>query len=204
MVSWRSLLSLPSFLSATLVALAYAAPQGFIDEDTATKGVNYATKLTGGEGCGDRELKKIRDGFHDMNQLFQAARTPNWGGEAELEFFGEPGRIQNYTEMIEGNLQRAAQYGNLERNTTKNPDIHVRCDDPNNICNNGGKKSGSHTVYNIENGPHINFCEDYFELDSLDEQVDDGADEEQSKYYLMRYYNRGKPTNARPATSSRR
>lgn len=192
MISFLKLLSLPSFLSAGLIARAYAAPQGFIDEDTADKDIKYAAKLTGGDGCGNRELKKIREGFHEMNQLFQAALTPNWEGEAELELFGPPERIKNYTGMIEGNLWRAAQYGNVEGATTRNPDIHVRCDDPNNACTYGDKKSGSHTVYNIGHDPHINFCPDYFELDSLDDQVDDAADDEQSKHYLMQYYNRGK------------
>jgi hypothetical protein len=192
MFTLQKLLSLPVFLSATIIAHALAAPQGFIDEENKDENLNYAAVLTGGENCGDEELKAIRGGFHEMNKLFQAALNPDWTRQAELEFFGRRERISNYTEMIEGNLLRAAQYGNQEGNTIRNPDIHVRCDDPNDLCDEGNKREGKHTVYNIGNEPHINFCEKYFDLDSLDEEVDEEAGDEQTKNDLLNYYNRGK------------
>jgi len=193
MLTLQKLLSLPVFLSATLIAHALAAPQGFIDDDdTKDENLNYAAALTGGERCSDKDIKAIREGFHEMNRLFRAALDPDWTRQAELEFFGREERISNYTEMIEGNLLRAAQYGNLEGNPARNPDIHVRCDDPNDLCDEGNKKDGRHMVYNIGNEPHINFCERYFELDSLDDEVDGEADQEQTKNNLLNYYNRGK------------
>ncbi|KAF2689520.1 hypothetical protein K458DRAFT_358342 [Lentithecium fluviatile CBS 122367] len=190
MLTVQKLLSLPVFLSATLIAHALAAPQGFIDEDKKDSNLDYAAALTGGEGCGDKELKAIREGFDEMNKIFQAALNPDFTREAEVEFFGPPDRISNYTAMIEGNLRRAAQYGNREGNATKNPDIHVRCDDPNGMCDEGDKKKGKHYVYNIGNEPHINFCNKYFDMDPLDDKVDEEADEDQTKNDLLNYYNR--------------
>jgi hypothetical protein len=191
MLTVQKLLSLPVFLLTTLIAHALAAPQGFIDKDKNDPNRNYAAALTGGEECGDKKIKAIRDGFAEMNKLFQAALNPDWTQEAEIELFGRQDRISNYTAMIEGNLRRAAQYGNLKGNATRNPDIHVRCDDPNGICDDGSKKEGKHTVYNIGNEPHINFCKKYFDLDALDEEVDDEAGDERTKNDLLNYYNRG-------------
>jgi hypothetical protein len=194
MLTLQKLLSLPVFLSAILIAHALAAPQGFIDEDRKDENLNYAAALTGGENCGDKELKHIRQGFYEMNKLFQAALDPDWTGPAEVEFFGRRERILNYTDMIQGNLQRAAQYSNEEGSSTRNPDIHVRCDDPNELCDEGNKREGKHAVYNIGNEPHINFCEKYFELDGLDDELDEEAGREQSKMNLLNYYNRGNNT----------
>jgi hypothetical protein len=191
MLTLQKLLSLPTFLVATLLTHALAAPQGFIDDGHKDENLNYAASLTGGEGCSDRDLKAIRSGFHEMNKLYQAALNPDWTRQAELEFFGRKERISNYTDMIEGNLRRAAQYANLKGNATRNPDIHVRCDDPNDLCGEGNKKDGRHTVYNIGNEPHVNFCGKYFDLDGLDDEVDDEAGDDQTKNELLNYYNRG-------------
>ena len=95
--------------------------------------------------------------------------------------------------MIEGNLLRAAQYANLRENATRNPDIHVRCDDPNDMCDEGNKKDGKHFAYNIGNEPHINFCKRYFNLDPLDERVDKEAGDVKTNRDVMQYYNRGRP-----------
>lgn len=193
MLTLQTLLALPVFLSTTIISHALAAPGGYIDENKGPN-VDWAAQLTGGEECDDKDLKRIRDGFAEMNMLFASAQDPDFTQEAEIEFFGRQNRISNYTDMIEGNLRRAAQYANLKGNMTRNPDIHVRCDDPNDMCDEGNKKEGRHAAYNIGNEPHINFCDKYFDLDPLDEQVDDEADEERTKMDLMNYYNRGKTT----------
>lgn len=201
MLTLRTLLSLPVFLSTTIVTYVLAAPgsspkgsdggDGFIDVDGKEPFFNYAASLTGGEGCKDKDLKYIRDGFDEMNRLFAAAQNPDFENECEIEFFGRPYRIANFTDLITGNLRRAAQYGNLEGNETRNPDIHIRCDDPADLCDNGSKKDGKHGAYNLGNEPHINFCKKYFELDPLDEQVKDESGNELSKLALGKYINRG-------------
>ncbi|KAF2639204.1 hypothetical protein P280DRAFT_402817 [Massarina eburnea CBS 473.64] len=182
-----------------LIAHALAAPApkakstGFIDEDRKTENLNFAASLTGGESCSDKQLKHIKAGFADMNELFASAQTPDFSQAAELEFFGRPARIQNYTDLITSNLERAMQYGNMKGgNGTQMPDIHVRCDDPNDMCTATGKKDAQHMLYNIGNEPHINFCKTYFDLDSLEEMVDERKDDGGSKRLILgKYYNRG-------------
>ena len=193
MLTLQTLLSLPVFLSTTLVAHALASPSpgGFIDSDNKGSAPPFAAVLTGGDGCNAEDLEAIRDGFEEMTRLFRAALPVNWEGEAELEFFGRPDRISNYTAMIESNLRRAAQYGNLKGDATVNPDIHVRCDDPNSLCDEGNKREGKHVAYNIGNDPHINFCKRYFGLDALDDTVDKEAQNMTTNLELMNYYNRG-------------
>jgi hypothetical protein len=196
MLTTRVLLSLPVFLSSTLIAHALAAPApadtGFIDANQDGLNTDFAAQLTGGEKCDDMELEQIKKGFNEMTVIFNAALRPNWAGQAELEYFGKLSRISNYTSMIEGNLLRAAQYANLRGNATRNPDIHVRCDDPNNMCDEGNKKDGKHPAYNIGNEPHINFCKRYFNLDPLDERVDKEAGDVKTNRDVMQYYNRGR------------
>jgi hypothetical protein len=204
MFSLNTLLSLPVFLSTTIVTFALAAPggspqgsdgsNGYIDVDKKEPFLNYATSLTGGEGCRDKDLKWIRDGFHEMNKLFAAAQSPDFESECEIEFFGRPYRISNYTDIIIGNLRRAGQYANLQGDKLRNSDVHVRCDDPADVCEGGSKKDGKHPAYNIGNEPHINFCNRYFDLDPLDEQVNDESGNELSKLALGKYTNRGEYT----------
>ncbi|KAF2257333.1 hypothetical protein BU26DRAFT_414911 [Trematosphaeria pertusa] len=192
MLTLQRLLSLPVFLSTTLIAHALAAPGGFIDDDKdgGDDKPDYAAALTGGEDCNDKALKAIREGFHEMNKLFAVTREIDWSQEPEIEFFGREDRIANYTDMIAGNLLRAQQYANLKGNAARNPDIHVRCDDPNDMCDEGNKKDGKHVAYNIGNEPHINFCKKYFDLDPLDEEVDEEASDSQTRLDLLNYYNR--------------
>lgn len=193
MLTLQSLLSLPVFLSTSLIAHALAAPGGYIDIDHTDANQNYAAALTGGDSCDDKQLKAIKDGFHEMNKLFAAAQNANFSNEPEIEFFGQISRIAPYTNMIQANLQRAAQYANQKGNGTRNPDIHVRCDDPNDACDGGGKKEGKHSVYNIGNEAHINFCKKYFDMDPLDKEVDEEAKKGgPPNLELMSYYNRGK------------
>lgn len=201
MLTLKTLLALPVFLSSTIITFALAAPgsspkglddsDGFLDVEKEDDFINYASSLTGGEGCKDTDLKWIRDGFDDMNRLFAAAQNPDFDNQSEIDFFGRPSRIKNFTDLITANLRRAGQYGNLQGAQIVNPDIHVRCDDPNDICDEGGKKDGKHAAYNIGNEPQINFCDKFFSLDPLDEQVTDESSDDQAKNYLINYYNRG-------------
>jgi hypothetical protein len=191
MLILKALLALTVFLSSTIVTYALAAPggspkgsdesDGFLDVDKKKSFFNYAASLIGGEGCKDQDLKWIRDGFDEMNRLFSAARDPDFEKQCEIDFFGHLFRIGNYTDLIRANLRRAGQYGNLQGAEIVNPDIHVRCDDPNKICDEGKKKDGKHAAYNIGNEPHINFCEKYFKMDPLDEQVNDESSNDQAK-----------------------
>ncbi|KAF2017409.1 hypothetical protein BU24DRAFT_460458 [Aaosphaeria arxii CBS 175.79] len=150
----------------------------------------YAMNLTGGERCGKNQLEAIRAGFHEMNVLFAASLPLNMSGEAEQEFFGPEARSSNFTELIEANLQRAIQYANGGGTGTVMPDIHVRCDDPNDYCDVGNKRDGKHVAYNIGNEPHINFCRRYFGLDGLEETVENVAANSTLNKDLMAYYNR--------------
>ncbi|KAF2262393.1 hypothetical protein CC78DRAFT_320542 [Lojkania enalia] len=192
MLSLQSLLSLPSFLVATLVGHALAVPNGFIDSDKNgdNNGPDLAAVLTGGERCNGDEIRSIREGFYEMNELFQAALQMDWDGDAERDYFGRPDRVMNFTDMVESNILRASQYSNLKGSLTRNPDIHVRCDDPYNKCREGNKKDGSHVAYNIGNEPHIVFCNEYFELDPLGKAMNDASNDASESMELMEYYNR--------------
>jgi hypothetical protein len=146
-------------------------------------------QLTGGENCNDEQIQRIRDGFTEMNQIFQAALDIDWEDDPEREFFGNPDRIANYTSLIEQNIFRAAQYGNASTEM-RLPDIHVRCDDPNDFCDEGNKKDGKHMIYNIANEPHLNFCKRYFGLNPLDETLEAVAGNVTINMAIMSYYNR--------------
>lgn len=191
MLTLRTLLSLPTFLAVALVAHAIALPDdGVIAEEKGQARPELAASLTGGEGCSSSDIDDIRDGFLEMTELFKAALPYDSNGQPAIELFGQPLRIANYTSMIESNFRRAAQYANLQGNDTVNPDVHVRCDDPNKICRMGNKREGDHVAYNMGNLPMINFCKNYFKLDGLEETVDRKAGNQMEKERLHEYYNR--------------
>jgi hypothetical protein len=191
MFKLRALISLPALLSSSLITCAFAYPDGVIGEDKGEPPAHFATALTGGEGCDSDKIDAIRDGFAEMTTLFQAAQPFEPIGQASIEFFGNPIGIQNYIGMIERNLQRAANYGKLEGTEgSKNSDIHIRCDDPLEICEYGNKREGTHAAYNIGNEPHVNFCKDYFRLEALKTKVDRQAEDQRERDKLMEYYTR--------------
>lgn len=191
MPTLRTLLSLPILLLVPLVTHASSVPEdGVIAEQKGKARPELAAALTGGEGCTPSDIEDIRDGFIEMTELFQAALPYDQNGQPAIELFGQPLRIANYSTMIEDNLKRAAQYGNLQGSETVNPDVHVRCDDPANICKTGNKREGDHVAYNMGNLPMINFCREYFKLDGLEERVDKKAGNQMEKERLNEYYNR--------------
>ncbi|KAF2741195.1 hypothetical protein EJ04DRAFT_518360 [Polyplosphaeria fusca] len=185
--------SLTILLSPLIISHALAIPSGFIDadRDDDNNGPVFAAALTGGEQCSNKELKDIRKGFAEMNELFRVALDVDWNRDVERDYFGVPERVGNYTKIVEDNLLRASQYANLEGSTTRNPDIHVRCDDPNRLCREGGRKDGRHTTYNIANEAHINFCPRYFDLNSLNRSIAEGLDTASTEKDITQYYNRG-------------
>jgi hypothetical protein len=178
-------------LSTTLFTHAHARPDGVINEDKGTP-KHFATALTGGEGCDASDLSAIRAGYAEMTTLFATAVPFDSTSQPSIEFFGSALHIKNYTDMISANFERAANYGKLAGSSEGpvNSDIHVRCDDPMNVCNFGNKREGSHAAYNLGNDPHINFCTDYFRMDGLDKKVDKKAENQMEKDRLMEYYNR--------------
>ncbi|KAF2036056.1 hypothetical protein EK21DRAFT_83777 [Setomelanomma holmii] len=191
MLTFRIFSSLPILLAFCLIPHALAYPDGLINEEKGSDKVKLATTLTGGEGCDEEDLSEIRSGFAEMATLFQAALPYDSTGQPSVEFFGKPSLIENYTDMIIGNLQRAANYGKVAGSEgPKNADIHVRCDDPMNVCKFGNKREGNHVAYNIGNDPHVNFCKDYFKLDPLKKRVDKKAGNQMDNRKLMEYYNR--------------
>jgi hypothetical protein len=191
MPTLRPLVSLTTIVVSFFLALCVAHPDGVIGEDKGTPEADLATSLTGGEGCDYDELKQIRDGFAEMATIFQAAVPYEPTGQAAVEFFGNPATVQNYTDMIAGNLQRAANYAKLAGTEgPKNADIHIRCDDPLGICELGNKREGSHTAYNLGNEPHVVFCSNYFRLDSLHRRVDRQSQDQTEKDKLTEYYTR--------------
>ncbi|KAF2131159.1 hypothetical protein P153DRAFT_287451 [Dothidotthia symphoricarpi CBS 119687] len=193
MFSCRSVFHLRTFLSASLLAHALAVPDNLIVEikEDVKAHAEYATALTGGEGCSFSNLEDIRSGFAEMTSLFLAAIPYDPNDQPAVEFFGYTPTRRNYSTMVGENLQRAAQYANVVGGPgTPNSDIHVRCDDPIDICQIGNPRDGRHTAYNIGNDPHINFCQDYFDLDELDEKVDKKANNQAEREILHNYYNR--------------
>ncbi|KZM18667.1 uncharacterized protein EKO05_0006608 [Ascochyta rabiei] len=192
MLTLRTLLSLPTFFSIALVAHAIAVPDdnGVIAEGKGKEKPELAATLTGGEGCSSSDIEDIRDGFVEMTELLQAALPYDPNGQPAIELFGQPLQIVNYSSMIQSNLERAAQYANLKGNEIVNPDVHVRCDDPNKTCKMGNKRDGNHVAYNVGNLPMINFCKDYFMLDGLEERVDRKSGNQMEKERLHEYYNR--------------
>jgi hypothetical protein len=191
MLNFHALLSPRTLLTSYLITHAFALPDGIIGEDKGSSETERATFLTGGEGCNNEELLSIRAGFIEMTELFQAAIPYQPTDQAAVEFFGNSILVQNYTDMIEANLQRAARYAILDGGEgSRNADIHVRCDDPIGVCEFGNKREGNHAAYNIGNEPHVVFCRDYFRLDSLRSRVDKQAEDRTEKEKLMEYYTR--------------
>lgn len=191
MLTLRRLLSLPTLLSTTIISQALAYPDESIGKDKGKSGGTLATSLTGGDGCDNEDLKDIRNGFTEMIFLFQAAIPFNSSEQPAIELFGNSNTIQNYTDMISGNLQRAANYGKLkESKGPANADIHIRCDDPMKMCRFGNKREGSHAAYNIGNEPHVNFCKDYFHIDALAKRVNKKAADQMDRAKFMEYYTR--------------
>lgn len=175
-----------------LTASTLARANGVIGEDKGPpEPASLATALTGGEGCTHDQISHIRGGFAEMVTLFQAAVPYEPTSQPGKEFFGRPLRVQNYTEMVAMNLQRAADYAKLEGSEGPiNADIHVRCDDPMEICEYGNRREGNHAAYNMGNEPHVVFCEDYFRLPPLRERMDRTSEDQTEKEKLMEYYNR--------------
>ncbi|CAO2651188.1 Nn.00g094850.m01.CDS01 [Neocucurbitaria sp. VM-36] len=191
MLTFRTLICLPTILSTHLIAHVLARPNGVIGEDKGAAQTQYATSLTGGEGCSFSDLDSIRSGFAEMTALFAAAIPFDSTSQPSVEFFGPPSQISNYTDMISGNLQRAANYATVEGGQgVVNADVHIRCDDPMGACKFGNKREGSHAAYCIGNDPHVNFCKDYFKMDGLEKKVDKKADNQMERDRLMAYYNR--------------
>jgi hypothetical protein len=191
MLSFRAITSLPTLLASYFITHALARPDGVIGEDKGSSEAERVTYLTGGEGCSNEDLSSIRAGFAEMVEIFQAAIPYQPTEQAAVEFFGNSILVQNYTNMIEANLQRAARYAISDASEeSRNADIHVRCDDPIGVCEFGNKREGSHAAYNIGNEPHVVFCRDYFRLDSLRSRVDTQAEDRTEKEKLMEYYTR--------------
>lgn len=190
MLVLRNVFSLPAIITTLLFTPVVARPDGVINEDKGDP-PSFATALTGGEGCDAEDLHAIRAGFAEMTTLFGAAVPFDLFSQPAIEFFGSSLRNANYTDMITANFARAANYGKVEGTEgPSNTDVHVRCDDPMEICDYGSRREGSHAAYNVGNDPHINFCKDYFRMDPLDKKVDRKADNQMEKDRLMEYYNR--------------
>ena len=189
MLAFAQLFTLPPVLSA-LVARAHASPDGVIGDDKQPANPTFATTLTGGEGCDFSQIDRIRDGFAEMTSLFAAATPFDPTSQPARELFG-PSINANYTDMIAQSLQRAANYGVLQGHPgAVNADIHIRCDDPMQLCDTGNKREGNHAAYNIGNEPHVVFCSDYFRMDPLQTRVNRKAADQIQKDRLMEYYNR--------------
>ncbi|KAL6705506.1 hypothetical protein ACN47E_006622 [Coniothyrium glycines] len=191
MLTLRAPLALSILFSTGLSTAVHARSDGIINEEKGTPRPLFATSLTGGEGCDRGDLDAIRAGFAEMTALFASATPFDATSQPSVEFFGSSLRNDNYTAMISANLERAANYGKLNGSEGPvNGDVHVRCDDPMGICKIGNRREGSHTVYNVGNDAHINFCQGYFKMDSLDKKVDRKADNQMARDQLMEYYNR--------------
>jgi hypothetical protein len=191
MLTYCRLITLPTLLISSLTATALARQDGVIGEDKGSPEPQFATTLTGGEGCSSDDLSDIRSGFAEMAIIYQASLPFEPIGQPAIEFFGLPSTIKNYTRMIEQNLQRAANFGKIQGNEgPANADIHVRCDDPLGVCRFGNRREGSHAAYNIGNEPHVVFCKDYFHIDALRKRVDKQAANQNDRDRLMEYYTR--------------
>jgi hypothetical protein len=188
----KTIPSLPTILLSCLTTLPLTLADGVIGEDKGPEPASFATALTGGEGCSHDQISHIRSGFAEMATIFSAAVPYEPASQPGKEFFGtSPAATQNYTEMVAMNLQRAANYAKLEGSEgPTNADIHVRCDDPMDMCEYGNRREGNHAAYNIGNEPHVVFCGDYFQLAPLKEKMDKTAEDQTEKEKLMEYYTR--------------
>jgi hypothetical protein len=190
MPTLRALLALPPVLLSTLITHAYAYPDGVIGDEKGAARPTFATALTGGEGCSFSNIDDIRNGFSDMTILFSAAVPFDYSTQPALEFFSAS-ILADYNDLIASNLHRASNYGILEgEEGPVNADIHIRCDDPMDLCDKGDKREGDHAAYNIGNDPHLVFCSDYFRMDDLNDRIAKKADNQMEKDGLMNYYNR--------------
>jgi hypothetical protein len=192
MLVLRPFLALPPFLLSVLITHAYARSDGVIGAGKQNERPTYATALTGGEGCSISNIDDIRNGFSEMTALFAATVPFDISSQPSIEFFSAS-IVGNYTDLIASNLQRAANYGIVEGDGEEgavNANIHIRCDDPMDLCGLGSSRDGKHAAYNIGNDPHVVFCDDYFDMGQLDERIDRKAQDQMEKDNLMVYYNR--------------
>jgi hypothetical protein len=172
----RTLFTLPPTISSALTSHVYARPDGVTGADKGPPRPTCATALTGGEGCSFSDIGSIRSGFSDMTVLLSPAVPFRYGTQSAIEFFGSS-ILANYTDLIASNLQRAPNYGILDgEEGPVNADIHIRCDDPMDLCDKGNRREGDHAAYNIGNVPHIVFCSDYFRMDDLNDRIHKKAD----------------------------
>ena len=190
MLTNGSLLWLPILLTASFITQVIAVPGGVIAEDSGPR-PELAAALTGGEGCSATNIEDIRSGFVEMTELYKAATPYDGNGQPATEFFGSPLRIANFSDMIESNLRRARIYANLKGSEIKNPDVHIRCDDPQKICDRGNDRDGYHAAYNMGNAPMVNFCPTYFKLEGLQYRIKKNEDSQMENERLTDYYNRG-------------
>jgi hypothetical protein len=174
--------------------------------------VSATVRLGGWEGCDvrdpcnpdnpDRNKRQvIKAGFVEMQKMipdaFRSAPDPSdppvnrydidWESAPAIEFFGSWRKTRDYKSLVQENMNAlAAQRSEEWFDWT----IHVRCDDPAQEC------ESETNAYVLQNGGfenHINFCDPYFKLSSLDIAVDTRAGsrnlEERDK--LFGYLNRG-------------
>lgn len=111
MLTLRHLLSLPTVLSLALVSQVLASPSHRSDDDGLIgldkKGDDNGqsevkASLTGGEGCNNDQMKRIRGGFKDMMDLLAVTDKMNWDRDVEREYFGTRDRMANWMGLVEG------------------------------------------------------------------------------------------------------
>ncbi|KAF1938131.1 hypothetical protein EJ02DRAFT_437367 [Clathrospora elynae] len=170
---------------------------------------NFTTQvnLRGWEGCDaedpcNPDLNKrriIKAGFEEMQKMIPNAwndvsdpsdgpsiKYPfDWNSAAAVQFWGSFAKTADYRQLVQDNMDTlASQVSGDWFGWT----LHVRCDDPAHACN------GPTNAYVIHGGgldDHINFCDSYYRLRSLDMAVDtEAAGGIINADVLTRYWNR--------------
>jgi hypothetical protein len=190
-------------------------PEPFSYDEVVLKAngnVSVQVILRGWQGCdatdpctGKKDQSKrnlIKAGFEEMQKMipdnFQDPVDPSdppvnrydidWNSAAAIEFWGSHQKTQSYRELVQLNMNSlAAQVSESWFGWT----LNVRCDDVAQEC---VGKTEAYTIHGGGMDNHINFCDPYFKLSSLDIAVDTAAanGDPVKRDVLSKYWNRGK------------
>ncbi|KAI2792815.1 Killer toxin subunits alpha/beta [Penicillium oxalicum] len=140
---------------------------------------DLATRLVGYDGCSRDQKNQIYSGWQQswkiMNQLYQEANSGfNFNEAAALEFLGAPA----YTKPFQDRVQQAfKQLGTIQPGWSGifAWKLAVRCDDLYKACP-CGNGNGQTIAYTVQKDAKyqtaaINFCDPYFEQDTLDAKI---------------------------------
>ncbi|KAF4996966.1 hypothetical protein FGRMN_4184 [Fusarium graminum] len=157
-----------------------------------------ATRLFGWQGCSSDQRRAIYSGWQQSWKIMDVVdgKNLNWNEAAAFEYLAPPFINEEDQDEIQSMTLTSILYpicntdsdseiidtvSTIKGGSSLNPFkwwLHVRCDDPDDICPCGG--SSTTVAYTTDKDKdskyaRINFCPRYFELSNLDEIVKDNS-----------------------------